>query len=251
MKIDNIANDKYWLKYAESSISGALTKINEGAAKLEKLTIWFWSTYTAVVTIGISMSLIKVPPLVLLILASPILSIIITYWYCVRAQLPVYGRYDPRIPYTIKRAFAAGIKLKNKRLRCARYLTLLSALLLSSVLITLSFTDEKSTISYDVFYDSLESIVVVSGIFPEDVIVTTEIDSLDSDLKRITIYQNIYKVKDNEILNLNIPIKPLPQKVIVSTTWIEDAEEKGFTQTLTNKLVAKNAYSYSRKVVEK
>jgi len=69
----------------------------------------------------------------------------------------------------------------------------------------------------------------------EGAIVTTEIDSLDSESQRVTFYQNIYKVQENEILNLNIPIKPLPQKVIVSTAWIENNEEKGFTQTLKNK----------------
>ncbi len=240
---ENIVNNEYWLEYAESSIDNSLTKINEGAAKLEKLTIWFWTTYTAVFTIGVSINIIEAPLLVLGLLASPIISTIGTYWCCVNAQLPVHGRFDPRIPYEIKKAFTAGIEVKNKRLRRARLLTFISACLLSLALFSLAFVSKKSTHSFDVFYDPMESVIVVSGIFLEGAIVTTEIDSivtteidlLDSKSQRVTFHQNIYKVKENGILNLNIPIKTLPQKVIATTTWIENNEEKGFTQTLTNK----------------
>jgi hypothetical protein len=149
-----IVNDEFWLKYAKDSIENSIKSRDEGAAKLEKMVLWFWGLYTASFTIGVSINLIKAPLFVLILLALPIVLLILTYWFCVFAQLPVMGGfksqkgYDPTIPFEIKEAYNAGLKVKNSRLKEALFSTLLSALILGFALFSLSFVKKKKFLQF-------------------------------------------------------------------------------------------------------
>ncbi len=228
-----IVNDAYWLKYGKVSIEQALTSRNQAAAKLEKMTLWFWGLYTASFTIGVSINIIEAPLFILIMLAAPIVLLIFTYWLCIQAQLPVNAAFDPTIPYEIKVAHDAGLEVKNKRFKLARIFTFVSALLLSSALFSLSFVNKKTIQSFDVSYDKQSSLLLVSGTFPKGTIVSTEIDSLVSASERIQFYQNTYKIQENGLLNLNISLVKQPREITVSTTWIENDQKNGYIKTLT------------------
>lgn len=227
-----IVNDQYWLKYAKSSIEKSLSSRNAAAANLEKMTLWFWGLYTASFTIGVSINIIDAPIFVLTMLASPIVLLILTYWFCILAQLPVNAEYDPTIPYEIKEAYNAGLKVKNNRFRLARVLTLVSALMLSLALFSLSFVDKKVTHSFDAEYSKSDSILIISGVFPKGLAIETKVDSITSSKNRTTFFQNKFTIQENEILSLNIPLKKQPKETIISVTWRENKKEKGMVRTI-------------------
>lgn len=227
-----ILDDEYWLQYGKNTIVNSITSRNEAAAKLEKMTLWFWGLYTASFTIGVSINLIDAPFWILILLASPVVSLIITYWLCILAQLPVTSEYDPTIPYEIKEGYNAGLKTKDTKFKLALWSTFLSALLLSGALFSISFVHKKNTYSIDALISNNKTELVISGTLPKKTIVTTTLDSLDKKKNKIQFYSNIYKIQDNEIFNLNVPIKVIPKTIIVTTVWKEGTIEKGFSQTV-------------------
>lgn len=230
-----LINDQYWLKYAQKTVENSITARNDAAAKLEKMTLWFWGLYTASFTIGVSINLIKAPLPVLVLLASPIATLIITYWLCVRAQLPVMAKFDPRIPYEIKEAYNEGLKIKYRRFVWSLIFTFISALLLCSALTALSFVEKKEKENYGVsaFLNDAKDTLVISGTLPKDVVVNTVVDSLNSKKNKILVYSNTFKIQENGILNLNVPLKKVPKTLIVTATWQENKVEKGFAQLFT------------------
>lgn len=225
-----IIDDQYWLAYAKSSVEKSLSSRNEAAAKLEKMTLWFWGLYTASFTIGVTINAINAPYWVLILLASPIVFLIITYWFCVLAQFPVTSGYDPKIPYEIKQGYNQGLKKKNARFNWALSFTFVSAILLSSALFSLAFVDKKNTTVITSRFDKEKSAIIISGLLPKNVTATTTIDTLSCDKSKAPIYLNQYTVQENGILNLNIPVKPMPKKAIVTVTWTEDGKQKGLAQ---------------------
>jgi hypothetical protein len=226
-------DDEYWLQYGKNTVANSITSRNEAAAKLEKMTLWFWGLYTTSFTIGVSINIIDAPSWVLLLLASPVVLLILTYWFCILAQLPVTAEYDPAIPYEIKEGYNAGLKTKDNRFKIALWSTLVSALLLSIALFSTSFVHKKSTYSISASISENKEALVISGTLPKTTNVLTTLDSLDENKHKVQFYSNMYKVQDNEILNLNIPLKTIPKTIIISTTWKENSVNRGFVQTLT------------------
>jgi hypothetical protein len=233
-----MVDDDFWLQYAVNSIQNSITSINDGAAKLEKMTLWFWGLYTASYTIGVSINLIDAAWWVLVLLASPVVLLIFTYWFCVLAQLPVYGGhanknwFDPRIPFEIKQGYNAALKNKNFKFRIALVFTFLSALLLGVALFSLSFVHKKDRYLISAVLNDKKDKIIISGTLPKNIIVKTNIDSLNKLKNKITFYTNLYKIQENGILNLNVPVNPMPKEIIVTATWREGNVEKGFVQTL-------------------
>lgn len=227
-----IVDDAFWLAYAKNTIQNSISTRNEAASKLEKMTLWFWGLYTTSFTIGVSINIIDAPTTVLILLASPVFTLIITYWLCVIAQFPVTADFDPRIPMEIKDAFNSGLKAKDKRFRWALFSTLVSAFLLGSALFSLSFVKKKEDKCMSACYNDSKDLLIISGTIPKNCFITTVIDSLDKKNNKITFYKNTYKVQENGILNINVPIKHPINDIFISCTWKEDNVEKGFIQKL-------------------
>ncbi len=230
--MDNIINDEYWLQYAKQSVENSITARNDGAAKLEKMVLWFWSLYTATFTIGVSINILDAPSWVMTLLASPIVMLILTYWLCIWAQLPVTATYDPRIPYEIKEGYNHGLKVKNNRFHFALSLTFVSALLLAIALFSLSFVKKKENYNLNAFYNDSKTCVVISGTMPKNTVVVTNLDSLDSKNNKTEFFTNTYMVQDNGILNLNVPVKKVNSDIIISVLWKENKTERGIIQRL-------------------
>jgi len=232
-------DDEYWLQYAQDSVKNSITSINDGAAKLEKMTIWFWGLYTASFTIGVSINLIEAPISILFLLGSPIILLIFTYWLCIRAQLPVnpsiVGKktgFDPHIPFEIQLAYNETIKTKNKRFKWAINLSFFSAFLLAVALFILSFVHKKNNYTLTAAFSEKKDIIIISGIFPKNTIVKTTINSNSNIETQKTVYSNSYKVQENGILNINVPTDSTMKDLLVTAVWKEDNLDKGFVQAL-------------------
>ena len=228
-----IINDEYWLNYAKQSVINSITARNDGAAKLEKMTLWFWGLYTTSFIIGVTINLIDAPKWVLVLLGLPIITLIITYWLCVWTQLPTIRSItiDPRIPYEIRSDYNHSVKVKNKRYHYALGSTLISAILLAISLFSLSFVNKKNTHSITAMIGDNKE-VIISGILPKATLVLTTLDTLNENKHKVQFYANTYKIQDNEILNINVPLKTIPKTLIVTTSWKEGNIDKGFVQTL-------------------
>jgi hypothetical protein len=227
-----IINDEYWLNYGKQGIINSVTARNEGASKLEKMVLWFWGLYTASFTIGVSINLIDAPTWVLGFLGFPIITLIITYWLCVWTQLPIVSTFDPRIPYEIKLGYNRTLKEKNWRFNLALGGTLVSSIVLAFALFSLSFVNKKETTVVNSFITANKELAV-SGAFPKSTLLTTTLDSLDEKKHKVQFYSNTFKVQDNNIFNLNVPLKIIPKTIIVSTTWKDGSIDRGFVQILT------------------
>jgi len=228
-----IINDEYWLNYGKQGVINSVTARNEGASKLEKMVLWFWGLYTASFTIGVSINLIEAPTWVLGFLGLPIITLIITYWLCIWTQLPIVSTFDPRIPFEIKLGYNRTVKEKNFRFNMALGGTLISSIVLAFALFSLSFVDKKATCSVTSFISDSKELLVISGNFPKTTLITTTLDSLNENKHKVQFYSNIYKVQENGVFNLNVPLKSIPKTIIISTTWKENSIDKGFVQTLT------------------
>jgi hypothetical protein len=228
-----IINDEFWLNYGKQGVINSVTSRNEGASKLEKLVISFWAFYTASFTIGVSINLIDAPTWVLGLLGLPIITLIITYWLCVWTQLPIVSTFDPRIPYEIKSGYNRTVKEKIFRFNMALGGTLISSIVLAFALFSLSFVDKKAASSVTSFISNNKEVLVVSGNFPKTTLITTTLDSLNENKHKVQFYSNVFKVQDNGVFNLNIPLKTIPRTIIISTTWKESNFDRGFVQTLT------------------
>lgn len=227
-----IINDEYWLNYAKQAVINSITARNESAAKLEKMVLWFWALYTTSFTIGVSISLIDAPIWVLGLLSLPIITLIITYWFCVWTQLSISSTFDPRIPYEIKLSYNRALEVKNKRFVFALGGTLLSSVVLSFALFSLSVV-KKNNYSVSGQISENKEYLIVSGTLPKNNLVLTTLDSLDGNTKhKIQFYSNFYKIQSNEMFNLNIPLKSIPKTIVLSTTWKENNIDKGFIETL-------------------
>ncbi|MFT6923162.1 MAG: hypothetical protein ACJA1C_002172 [Crocinitomicaceae bacterium] len=229
-----IANDQFWLEYGKSSIEKSISSVNESASKLETITKWFWTTYTTFFTIGISTDSIDAPILVLILLSLPIILLIMTYWFCVLAQMPVNSRFNPKIPSRIRKAYNNGVIIKKKRLRWALAATFMSALSLCTALFLMSFLSNHSEPHLDVKYDKSNSRVIISGSFPENTELTTTIDSIVSGNQSIQFYKHDFKVQEGGVLSLNVDsIKS--SNLRVTTYWKEGKETIGITKLIRKK----------------
>jgi hypothetical protein len=228
-----IVDDEYWLNYAKESVVNSINNRNDAAAKLEKMTLWFWGLYTTSFTIGVTINALKAPVWVMVLLASPIILLIVTYWLCELVQLPVNASFDPRIPYEIKEGFNKGLKIKNKRFNYALISTFISALFLSVALFSLSFVNKKSDYSIDAQLSKDGKYVVISGTLPKKTLVETSLDSMVAVKQKMEFYSEEYLVTNNETCNFYIPLKSVPEKLFVTVSWKEDGKEKTYFQSIT------------------
>lgn len=228
-----IVDDEYWLSYAKRTIEKSISTRNEAATKLESMTLWFWGLYTASFTIGVSINAIDAPFWVLILMASPIISLIVTYWFCVHAQFPVTAEFDPTIPYEIKEGYNSGLLVKKKRFNYALLLTFISAVLLSGSLFSLSFYNKKTEPTVEARYDKESKSIIVSGLLPKNVEVFTTLDFVNDNLKK-QYYSNRYLIQKNGIINLNIKVDSMPKKSILNIHWTENGKSLGFSRIIKN-----------------
>ena len=220
-----VVDDIYWLAYSKKTIENTIVSINDAASKLEKMILWFWGIYTASFTIGITINLISAPFPVLILLASPIVSLILTYWLCNWAQLPVISMFSPQIPEEIKHSFNRAARIKNRRLKVTLLSTFFSALLLSLALFSLAFVKKKENLQVNFAYEKTINKVIIDGIFPKKTNIHIEADSIKSKSNsNINFFNTDIKILDREYLNCNIPILRSTSVINIKVTWKDNSE---------------------------
>src|SRR6266568_2507572 len=138
-------DDQYWFNLSKTLVDASTKARDDAAAKLQTTITWFWTVYTAAVTISVGAGLPakRFPPAVFVLLALPSVILIVAYWMTVRAQMPVDLEFDPRSPDDIQRAYNSGLGKKERALSLALFFSFLAALALGAALVTASVAKEK------------------------------------------------------------------------------------------------------------
>ncbi len=229
-----IVNDEFWLKYGKTSVEEAISRRDEAAAKLEKMTLWFWAIYTASFTIGVTIHELNAEFWILLILASPIVFIILTYWACVVVQLPVYAKFTANIPFEIRRSYMTRVQAKHDRMQKAKRLTLLSALSVGVALASLSLVEKKTKQSLSLGLSEKNSLLI-SGHFPKNQEILIEIFSVpktDTEKKRTLIYGSPFLSTNDGSLHLHLNDIKVKQEISVSVSWKEGQKKVGLISSI-------------------
>lgn len=226
-------NDEYWLAYAKKSTENSLTARNEGAAKLEKMVLWFWGLYTASFTIGVSINAIDAPVGVLAFLALPIVTLIATYWLCIWTQMPVTSQFDPRIPHEIMSGYNTAVREKTIRFNLSLIGTVISSLSLAGALFALAFVDKKESISVKASFNTKKDRIIISGTLPKNATVITTVDTGGGSSRKSVFYSNIHKTQDNGFFNLNIPADTTSKSYGICVEWEEGGKDNGYFKNLT------------------
>ncbi len=94
MENNEIIDGSYWLKWDKDHTNEAIKKLENGAEKLEKLSGTFLTFYTALYGVGgmFAFNFTKyenVSLLAVILLAIPIVTLMLSFWSCYKAQMPV------------------------------------------------------------------------------------------------------------------------------------------------------------------
>ena len=130
-KIITIADDLFWLKYAKESIEGAKKACDDAAQNLLKIIAWIWPIYTATFASTSIFFQQKMCFYTRAFLALPILFIFIAYWVAQYSLLPVFTKFDPRIPLEIRAQYNHVMHKKKKRLGWATFWCFVAVIFLS------------------------------------------------------------------------------------------------------------------------
>ncbi len=200
----------YWLKWAKNSFENSIENLEKGAEKLEKLVGSFWIVYTTLYGVGgvfvVNFTEYNVPLPAICLLALPVFLLMLSYWSCYRAQMPVDAYIDPVRPNIIYDGYVKIFNKKKIRLKWALNWTLLSALFLASGLFSWLFIKNQSEkpITKTEFLSCLnykQDTLFISGILPADTLISIKIEVSDSVKKKIPVYVNYKKTNLEEIFN--------------------------------------------------
>ena len=223
-----IINDEYWINYAKKSIDDSITVNNNASEKLQKLVFWFWTVYTTYFAIGTTADLIDAPPWTIFLMSSPIITLIITYGLCDWVQAPVSVTFDPRIPYEIRIAYTKTVTIKQQRFNLALAGAALSALLLALSLFMYNISGKISSYNLDVAYNKEAKTLFISGNFPANTEILTQVDSLKSGGGKAQVFTELIKSGDKGLLTKVLQTDTLKRKLLISATWSDKGQLKGF-----------------------
>ncbi len=138
MENNEINNGFDWQKWKKDRINDSIGNLEKGAEKLEKLIGFFWTSY--IVFYGVGGMFVfdftkydKVPFLAVFLLALPIFTLMLSFWFCYKAQMPIIKK----IKGDIQDIFNEIVNKKTKRLESALNWALFSAIFMASGLFAL------------------------------------------------------------------------------------------------------------------
>ncbi len=125
----------FWFSLSNKLITRATTVPTKAAARLQAGVGWFWTAYTLAVTAGLGLAGDRYARIVRVAFAIPALTLVVSYWLAVRAQMPVVSKFDARVPDLIRQAYVRGVESKKETLDWALRAALASALLVALALV--------------------------------------------------------------------------------------------------------------------
>lgn len=116
---DIIVNDRFWLKYARSSIENASNAWAETASRLLAGVGWFWAVYTSVTVVGVALVDRDFSGAQLFAVFLPVPVLGAAYLLALRATSAIAIEYDPRSPTEIMAEYHRSAQIRRRRIRDA------------------------------------------------------------------------------------------------------------------------------------
>lgn len=116
---DIIVNDRFWLKYARSSIENASKAWAETASRLLTGVGWFWTVYTSVAVFGVALVDRDLTNAQLFVIFLPVPVLGTTYLLALKATSAIAIEYDPRSPTEIAAEYVRSAEIRKSRIRDA------------------------------------------------------------------------------------------------------------------------------------
>lgn len=135
-------DDQFWFEHSKSLVSNAVSKRDEATQRIQSLTAWLWTIYTASVTVGVSKLHFSTTETIQVLI--PIPSLLAVYWIAAYAQMPVNLTFDPRSPDEIRQAYVGVVKKKGTLIWWAMFISLISVLFLVNAIKVVSSASNLS-----------------------------------------------------------------------------------------------------------
>lgn len=134
-RIGPAIDDEYWFAWSKELVDSAFTRRDAALDRLQKLILWLWAIYTTFAATGFALADKELDTATALTVGSASVVLILVYWSCVWAQMPIPVDFDPRSPTEIRAAHHALVKKKDRRMVVTVVLSLIAAALVAVALL--------------------------------------------------------------------------------------------------------------------
>ena len=199
--VDLVVNDRYWLGWARKSIDASHDKRQTAGEKLVAAVAWFWTVYTAVALVGVSLTDRDLPTPAVAVVFLPTLVLVVAYLCATLALLPVDIAFDARRPRAAEAAHTQVMAKKKTRLRWALFFTALggvTVVLAGAVLAAAESAPADPGFVADLETTTGGSVLLVAGDFPKVDKVTFRVEPTEpKDGAQSTSF--LVRVEDDEV----------------------------------------------------
>lgn len=227
-----IMDDYTIMKNSKKMYENSNEVFKTATEKLVKSVEWFWSIYTGAYVTGLLTNYLNVSSLQTVVFSLPVLLLPISYFLCVKAQMPDHSSAFSNVPSSIIKCDEEINKKKDKKIHYALIFVFISVLSLSISLLFLSIEKMKVANEVFAFYDYNKSEVVITGHLPEKTKLYSSVKGIYNDTIIKEIRTDTILVRDNKSFNYYLPVEKMQRGFIVNIFWKEKEAEKEFTKVL-------------------
>ena len=225
---DLVVNDRFWLKYARTSIESASKGRLATAEKLITGVGWFWTVYTGVAVLGVTAADRDLDNWRTFLVFLPVPALGFTYLVALWAATAIEGTYDPRVPSQVKAAYITAAEERKRRIKAV-----LLALAISALMVVIaggavaSLSDESPSESSIAVTVSSSSTVLVEVVAHKGAAVAIEV--LDAD--GTAVHEELVTADDNGRAAVSAPIDEATRAGGFTVTSMWTADKATFTAT--------------------
>ncbi len=132
-------DDAFWLAHSKEMVKNAIPAHDKAAETLQKTLAWFWTAYSAVALIGVSLAKKQYPLWLTLVVALPGPVLILAYFFASYVPMPRMVAFKPRLAEQVREEHQRVLRYKRKMLQIALIGTLTAAILVAVAVVAVSF----------------------------------------------------------------------------------------------------------------
>ncbi len=185
----------YWLDFAKDGVSNSIQNREKAAEKLDTFLTWIWGIYTSVFALASLFNFVSSNVWQLIWVAQPILIIMLARYFCTIVSMPSANNdekisADPNDVASIIDSFKLIVQDKKKKLKVAKFFTLISILSLTASLIGYNYCDPNKSIKQELQAQRLKK-----EISTQEVVKIKPQQSVNDSIQSINLYYD-YKIQN-------------------------------------------------------
>jgi hypothetical protein len=230
----DMVNDRFWLKWARTTVETSYDKRQAAGEKIVTAVGWFWTVYTAVAVAGTTLvdRDLSRPETALVFLPTAVL--IAAYLVGTWTTLPVDLQFEPASPEDATDAYNQMILAKRDRLRWALGFTVaggLAVVLAGAVLAASEPSAAKADFAVDIEAEGTATVLLVTGEFPAADEVTFRVEPTEpKDGAQPTSF--LVRPGGDEKVEDRQALVGSAKSYEVTAVWTKDKAEHALTKTV-------------------